>query len=427
MPRLETAVLVALFFAPLTVATHAAPASIAPNSEVQGSEAQGSTARDDTAGKEAERRRILHLAGGQSIRKLSRWTGDHWEFKEKDTWKPLDAQMVVGAALESDVLKEWHAMHDHADLRKADARAQLASWAATAGLMNEALEEVDGALAVLRSHWFFTVPSLAVSADKLDAAEDQVMRLGAQIPGASREVVALELAKHPDRDRLRERLAKELRSNVVTRRAFASLALRRAFPGELVKPLVMHAVLDPSEEVRTGSALALRAAHEPGVCVPIVKVMLESKSGKLRTNAAEALGHMGYSAAVEPLVDRLMMAAAPGGGDSNRIPHANIFVGRQVAYIQDFDVQVAQFQAVADPQVNVLIEGSVQDSAVVGDLETDVVEETTTVRKSLERLTGELPGRSPKDWIAWWQKNGAKWRSEDLSRPKTGEEAVKRG
>src|SRR5207247_3241610 len=34
----------------------------------------------------------------------------------------------------------------------------------------------------------------------------------------------------------------------------------------------------------------------------------------------------------------------------------------QRAYIQDFDVQVAQFQAVADPQVNVLNEGVVLDA-----------------------------------------------------------------
>jgi tetratricopeptide (TPR) repeat protein len=40
---------------------------------------------------------------------------------------------------------------------------------------------------------------------------------------------------------------------------------------------------------------------------------------------------------------------------------ANVSVLNQKAYIQDFDVEVAQFQAVADPQVNVLIEGVVLD------------------------------------------------------------------
>jgi hypothetical protein len=40
---------------------------------------------------------------------------------------------------------------------------------------------------------------------------------------------------------------------------------------------------------------------------------------------------------------------------------AYVAVINQMAYIQDFDVQVAQFQAVADPQVNVLNEGVVLD------------------------------------------------------------------
>ncbi len=40
---------------------------------------------------------------------------------------------------------------------------------------------------------------------------------------------------------------------------------------------------------------------------------------------------------------------------------AYVAVINQMAYIQDFDVQVAQFQAVADPQINVLNEGVVLD------------------------------------------------------------------
>ena len=40
---------------------------------------------------------------------------------------------------------------------------------------------------------------------------------------------------------------------------------------------------------------------------------------------------------------------------------AYVQVINQRAYIQDFDVEVAQFQAVADPQINVLLEGVVLD------------------------------------------------------------------
>ena len=45
----------------------------------------------------------------------------------------------------------------------------------------------------------------------------------------------------------------------------------------------------------------------------------------------------------------------------NDTQRAYVAVVLQKAYIQDFDVEVAQFQAVADPQVNVLIEGVVLD------------------------------------------------------------------
>jgi general secretion pathway protein D len=40
---------------------------------------------------------------------------------------------------------------------------------------------------------------------------------------------------------------------------------------------------------------------------------------------------------------------------------AYVTVVNQRAYVQDFDVEVAQFQAVADPQINVLTEGIVLD------------------------------------------------------------------
>jgi hypothetical protein len=49
----------------------------------------------------------------------------------------------------------------------------------------------------------------------------------------------------------------------------------------------------------------------------------------------------------------------------------------------------------------------------------NVAIEVAAVRASLERLTGDSPGKSSQAWLAWWEKNGSKWRSEDLSRPRT--------
>jgi hypothetical protein len=381
-----------------------------------------------------ELRRILHLKSGQTIRVLSRWKDDRWEYRGKEGWKDLLPGFVASADLESDVLNTWNKNKAGVARKDIAARTRLADWALSAGLAVEGLDEMTAVLALdpdrreaLDSLAFHAdvmkVPSLDVPAEGLPEAKRSLLRFGASVPGAARELAVLELGKLPHDEALRADLLAELRSSIVSRRGFGALALRRLLPSQAIKPLILHAVLDPSDEVRRASSLALRAADEPGLIVPLVRVLEKSESAELRRNAAEALGDMGYKAAVEPLVARLASAAAEAGSTS-RIPHSNIFVGRQIAYIQDFNVQVAQFQAVADPEVGVLIEGGVLDAAVAGVQDVDVAVEVASVRGSLERLTGASPGKTSKAWLAWWEANGTKWRSEDLSRPpRTGSDA----
>jgi len=208
------------------------------------------------------------------------------------------------------------------------------------------------------------------------------------MPPSGRELAVNALRKLEKTDAMRDELTKELRSPIVARRTFGALALRRLYRGEALEPLIQHAVLDPSEDVRTLSALALKAANEPGVIVPVVRA-LESDSQTVRVRAAEALGNMGYAAAVEPLVGRLEMAADSSGGGSGggRIPHSNI-----------------------------LIEGAVQDSAVIGVQYVSYSVESSTIEQSLSRLTGYTDAKSAKDWQKWWAANGSKWQSSDLSK-----------
>jgi hypothetical protein len=373
-----------------------------------------------------EKRRVLELSSGQKIRVVSRFANERWEYKSKGEWKQLERGAVVGAALESDLLKTWNEKRGALDVKDQTQRVLLAEWAAGAGLITESLKELEavlgndpdstGARETLAKHWFFSVPKIAGQAD-VAAAEEELLRFGASQTLAGRELASLELARHPDKAALLSRLASELRSPIVVRRSFATLVLRRVFPGEEVKQLMVRSVFDASADVRRGCALGLKAVHDPSVCVPIVRA-LNSQYPIVRTNAAEALGYMGYSAAVEPLITAL--AAPAGGGGGDRLPHSNIFVGRQFAYVQDFDVQVAQFQAVADPVINVVLEGSVMDTAVAGETDYLYSSDSVVIQNSLSKLTNEMPGRSAKAWITWWEKNGAKWRAEDLSRPKTG-------
>ena len=376
--------------------------------------------------RERELRRVLHLTNGQSIRVVSRWKDDRWEYRGKDAWRTLESGAVTSVALESDLLREFRALVEKTDARNAGRRVELARWCLDVGLLKEGLEELDGvlayepdradALAVLKREGLMNVPSIAVPADGLDEAKQALYRFGASMPPAARELAVNELGKLPHDEGLRGEVLKELRSSIVTRRGFGALALRRIFPGEGVKPLLMHAVLDPSEEVRRQASVALRAVNDAGVIVPVVRVLENSKSAALRGNAAQALADMGYKAAVEPLISRLSTAMAQVTS-TGRIPHSNIFIGRQMAYVQDFDVEVAQFQAVADPQINTLIEGGVLDAAVQGVQEIDVAVEVATIRTALGRLTGASPGRTSKDWLRWWDENGARWRAADLSKP----------
>jgi hypothetical protein len=382
-----------------------------------------------------EARRILHLANGQTVRVVSRKAGDLWEYRSKDVWKSVPASRVERVALEADVLRQWRALEAACDpvagriVQRGDVSrsVELVRWALDAGLASEGLSVADAILAIepdqpqllaiLEGSDDVSVPSLDVAPAEIAAAQAALLRFGASMPPAVREYAVRELKRAGTTDSMREELARELASNVTSRRSFAALALRRMFPGAEVKPLVLHAVLDPSAEVRQSASLALRAVDEPGVIVPIVRVLDESSSPSLRANAAEALGHMHYAAAVEPLMNRLIAANAPQSGGGSRIPHSSIFVGTQIAYIQDFDVEIAQASAIADPKINVLLEGASLEAAVQGVQQVSVSVEVATIRTALGRITGVNPGASSKDWIAWWQKNADAWRSADRSDP----------
>ena len=119
---------------------------------------------------------------------------------------------------------------------------------------------------------------------------------------------------------------------------------------------------------------------------------------------------MNYASAVGPLVKTLQSSSG------YRPAASNIFVGRQIAYVQDFDVEVAQAEAIADPLVNVLIEGSVLDVRVMGVSASNTTLERSAIRNSLTRLTGAKVARTSRAWQKWWDENGADWNAPEESR-----------
>ena len=379
---------------------------------------------------EGERRCILELASGQKIRVLARQANGAWEYQSKGQWRLLQAAQVAGVELEKDALAAFEKARAKADLKQPEHRIELARLAFDRGLVQEGVDQLEfvlraepdrkEALELLARKWLMTVPSLDVSAAELAKAKEELLRFGAGAPATVRELAVNELKKLPADDALRAELEKELRSTIDARRSFAALALRRLMPGASVKPLVMHAVLDPSEDVRRGSALALKAVDDPAVTLPMIRAM-SSANGQVRMRAAEALGNMGYAAALAPVMARMAAVSTAQSGGASRLPHSHIFVGKQRAYIQDFDVEVAQFQAVADPVVNVLIEGQTTDAAVSGELVVTSVTESVVLRRAARQLAGVDVGDTNRKWLDWWETNKHEWLGGDAGKPTTGD------
>jgi hypothetical protein len=166
--------------------------------------------------------------------------------------------------------------------------------------------------------------------------------------------------------------------------------------------LVRRAVLDRDSDVRAEAARGLRDAGDEGVAQPVVRALSSSHS-ILRKHAAEALGIMSYPATVEPLV------AALAAGGTHRPAASHIFSGTQTAYVQDFDVEVAQGEAIARPRVNVVLEGAVLDARVLSTHDSTLSTERRAMRAALGRITGVEVGSRRDAWSRWWEEEGESW------------------
>ncbi|MEO6708321.1 MAG: HEAT repeat domain-containing protein [Planctomycetota bacterium] len=377
--------------------------------------------------------RLLVLRNGSVLRVRARHSESGWEILSgKSDWKSLGEGTVVRAILERDALADAKRLEQQLSTgprqEQNTRRVGLAEWMSRQGLMSEALSQLDRVLAadpdqrqalVLMNQ---LAPQLGFDAiDNAMAGDDPisgVLRAAANGTSTVREIAIQRLASGGATDALRSGLRGQLTSHSPRLRALAALALRRIFPGKSlrmddVKQLISCSVLDGSEEVRVEAARALRDVQDPNVTGPALKA-LNSSNPKLRENSIQALGVMGYPAAVEPLMGYLTRVnAAVQSGKSAGVGGGSIFIGKQTAYIQDFDVEVANSSSVADPQINVLIEGSVLDARVIGSYVVSFATEARLVRSSLANLTGADFGTSNRDWFTWWEANRAKWGAPD--------------
>ncbi len=378
------------------------------------------------------RKMLLHLNSGLVYRgKAREKTGGSWEIQQRGDWVSIPGAMVIRAKLEKDVLAqsrklERQSRKDH--LR----RAAYGDWLLQEGLYVEGLQAIDAILRKEPDHEQACAvlerrdpPVGLPRSEQLDASHlDALLSVCAQGSPAIQEIAAQRLKMADEIDGLEKRLLAELHSKTTNRRTFATLGLRRVFPGRHVRPLLSRAVLDVSGDVRTGAALALREVGDPAVAVPAIRA-LGSKQGTVRKNAAVALGTMNYKAAVAPLMSHLT-SLKKQSATNNGAPRSHIYIGRQFAYVQDFDVEVAQSSAIADPVINVLTEGIVLEAAAIGIHETSIATERSAVRRSLAGLTGAEPGNTTASWERWWKEHGDEWKAV-LSPPGPPSTPVGRG
>ena len=350
---------------------------------------------------------VLYLKSGGVLRTRARLVDQTWEVRDGRNWKALPTGSVERSALEKDLLSQARRLEREA--RKGDVRRRVAyaDWLVRSGLYTEAFRELDAVLSsdpdqaearqlLLRGELVLGLPDPSVDLDRFFASAGRQGAAGQELAIASLEGLDVATA-----------LRQELVNRDSRRRAFAAFALRRLAPGTEIRNLVSRSILDGAREVRTNASLALRDLEDPGVIAPALKA-LGSKYSAVRSNAVESLGVMNYAAAVPPLVKHLI-ALQSGTG---RRPHAHVYTGRQIAYVQDFDVEVAQNAAIADPVINVVQDAAVLDAAVIGVNQYVLQTERANVRRALSSLTGASPGHTTAAWLRWWEEHGDEWKTD---------------
>ncbi len=405
----------------------AGPPAVAPQNQA----AAPRSGPDDTETRE----RLLKLVSGQVLRGSSRKVDGQWEIRQRKGWTRLPEQMVATSFLEREVLREQKQRRASVGRNDMDAWLGVAAWELDAGLYDEGLRDLDrvleddpdhmGALLLLANPRLpFGLPR---GEDGGPASLSTLLDYGGQAPRAIQELVVRELSHRKgselQQSLMKKELSRRLRSPKPSQRVFATLACRRLFPtGLALQELLRRSLVDPSADVRTGAALALRDTGEEGLMLPLVRA-LESSSSVLRTHAARSLGTMGFAAAVAPLATRLATLRTAAGGDGWTAPASHIFVGRQIAFVQDFEPEVATSAVIAKPQIGVAMEGATLDVRVFGiggmggggsSLSYSHATETKALRRALSHITRAEVRDTNTAWSQWWDSHGNDWMARHL-------------
>ncbi len=290
-----------------------------------------------------------------------------------------------------------------------DARLTLARWCKTRGYLTGMISELntllardprdEKALALVESlapHYRLARPN-PMPKDKprwSRREKDLLFAAAAKADLARAALLRMQLAALPS-DILLGDAVRMARKGTAAQRWIAVYLLGRTESTRRVKPLYRRALGDPSPPVRR-EAVASLVAHDDGTTLgPFVKALLHSENGAVRLHAAEALETLGDRRAIPALA--LALRATEGGG----VVRNNVIFTRQRAYVKDYDVEIAQGAAIADPVIDIVTEGVVLDVGVVS-----IVTQRRAFRRSLRALSRKDFGYDARAWARWYETSG---------------------
>ena len=280
-------------------------------------------------------------------------------------------------------------------------------------------EQIDGTWyqgdALYRAKGFVHHEGRWMTAQEFAAATRPQREAAEQKAGESRVLGQLAMIASEDPERVREGrrqmateetrfklapLAKALRCKPTSLRLYAAEELGRLDDPLAVPALLRRAIDEEDDTVRAAVVDALAAIGEPSTVHPLGRA-LDSRYANVRVRAAEALAGLGDPLGAPYLITRWEKRS----GD---FPRAYFSSVRQISYIQDFDVEVAQTSFIADPIIGVLQEGVVQAVKVEATEQTFTRVERPAFVGALQRLSGEDYGNDLRAWRRWWKDNEAR-------------------
>jgi len=184
---------------------------------------------------------------------------------------------------------------------------------------------------------------------------------------------------------------------------------------EALPPLYKRAIFDTDEAIRDAAVAAIQATDAEGKIGPFVHA-LNSPFDRVRLAAVKALGNLGDPDAVGPLVARYQVVG--GSGQSVYISNVN-----QIAFVQDFDVEVAQTAFIADPVIGVIQDGLTLNFRALAHSGFIDVYEKPAYAEALSKLTDKDLGEDAAAWLEWYRNEQREARREAARARRNADEA----